>query len=250
MAKKTVTKRKVKRKSVAKTKKQSLLSTQQKKKWLSFKANFLQRVGLITLFLLAFLFLLSFFIWQIQRSHLPNGGQVTEIQDDHRQAFVEAIVPTAQKLQRQYGIYASVSMAQAMLESDFGQSGLAADYFNLYGVKTDASDPDGVDLVTAEFVNDEWIEIVDRFKVYPSWAASMEAHALLLVNGTTWDADFYRQVTEGTTPAAQAQGLQAAGYATDPDYAEKLITMMEQWNLYQYNQPLDEQTSVSETSEQ
>lgn len=249
MAKQTAKKRKKTRKTAVKTKKNTLFSLKQKKAWEKFKAKLLQKVGLVTVFVLAILTLLTLFIWQVERSHLPNGTQSSWDEDADRLAFVQAIIPTAQRLQRQYGIYASVSMAQAMLESDYGQSGLAADYNNLFGVKTDASDPDGADLVTAEFVNGEWIEITDRFKVYESWAASMEAHALLLVNGTTWDPDFYQDVTQGLTPVDQARGLQSAGYATDPDYADKLIAMMEQWDLYQYNQPEQSQETTTESNQ-
>lgn len=143
---------------------------------------------------------------------------------------------TAQRLQKQYGVLASVSLAQAMVESDFGQSQLAANYYNLFGVKAEAGDPDGVDLETKEFVNNEWVTIVDRFKVYKSWEDSLIKHAELIFYGTSWNAKQYQAVLEAKDYQSQARGLQSSGYATDPDYAEKLIAMIEEWQLTQYDQ--------------
>lgn len=234
--KKTTVKRTVKRK----VKRKGIKNFQQ------FKQLFFEKLGFITFFVIVLLFLLMMFITQWQRS-MNQGVEYPDNDADYqtRVSFVEEISPIAQKLQRKYGIFASVSMAQAMLESQFGQSGLAADYYNLFGVKTDSADPNGVDLATAEFVDNEWIEITDRFKVYPDWEASMEAHAQLLVNGTSWDPEFYALVKEGSTPQEQAEGLQQSGYATDPDYADKLISMMEEWDLYQYNQPSDDPSETT-----
>ncbi|MGY4105568.1 glycoside hydrolase family 73 protein [Ignavigranum ruoffiae] len=150
--------------------------------------------------------------------------------------FIEEIAPIAQTLQKEYGILASISMAQAALESNFGESQLSAQYHNLYGVKTEASDPAGVDLPTLEFIDGEMTEMEDRFKVYPDWASSMRAHAELIYYGTTWDPNYYQAVKVGKDYQSQAQGLAEAGYATDPDYAQKLIDMIETWQLDQYDQ--------------
>ena len=214
-------------------------------KFKQFKKTFFEKLGLFS-FLTIITGILLIGLIVLWEKNQESVNDFSSINYEVRRNFVEEIAPIAQKLQRQYGIFASVSMAQAMLESEFGQSGLASDYHNLFGVKTEMGDPNGVNLITSEFVNGQWIEITDRFKVYPSWAASMEAHAQLLVNGTSWDADFYTEVTDGQTPHEQAKGLQSAGYATDPDYAIKLINMMDEWDLYQYNQPNFEVTNHSQ----
>lgn len=200
----------------------------------------LQRIGAVSIFLLIFSLLMGALVL---RWVFHNDGPIFDPshsqQEASRQEFVEAIIPTAQRLQRQYGILASVSMAQAMLESEFGQSELAASYYNLFGVKTDQGDPDGVDFTTAEYFDDEWVEIVDRFKVYPDWDASMTAHAELIYYGTSWDQDYYQTVIDGDSYEAQAKALQTSGYATDPDYSDKLVLMIEEWDLDQYDQPLN-----------
>lgn len=201
--------------------------------------KFLQTIGGLTILLLICILLITVVynrLNQEDRTFEPDSS-ITHAQ---KQEFIHTIAPVAQKLQRQYGVLASVSMAQAMLESHYGQSQLAANYYNLFGVKTEATDPDGVDLQTQEFVNEEWVTITDRFKVYKDWEESMTKHAELIYYGTSWNPDFYQAVREGTTYKEQARGLQSAGYATDPDYADKLIAMIEEWNLIQYDQPLQE----------
>ncbi|MGX7092335.1 glycoside hydrolase family 73 protein [Hutsoniella sourekii] len=204
--------------------------------WQKFKPRFLQRLGLVSLFLLIFIALLSFLVfkfWQYGQEAYQDRVEL-----EAKQGFIEELAPTAQSLQRQYGVLASISLAQAALESDFGRSELASDYYNLYGVKTDADDPDKVAFNTMEFVDGEWIEITDYFKVYPSWQASMAQHAELIHYGTSWDPNYYQLVKDGKTYQEQASGLQEAGYATDPTYANKIVEMIEAWSLDQYDQPV------------
>lgn len=237
-------KRPVKRKTTAKKrprpKKPRRTRTARQKKFDKLKASFLQKVGGVSLFVIILAALMAALIFRIMFSDdhsLFNPG--INQQQTIRRDFVTEIIPTAQVLQRQYGILASISMAQAMVESDFGQSQLAADYYNLYGVKTTSDDPNSIDFSTAEYIDEEWIEIVDYFKVYPNWAASMTAHAELIYYGVSWDAAYYSSVIEGDNYKEQAFGLQDSGYATDPDYAQKLINMIEEWDLTQYDQPLN-----------
>lgn len=237
-------KRPVKRKTTAKKrprpKKPRRTKTARQKKFEKLKASLLQKIGGVSLFIIALAVLMGALIFRIMFSSdslifNPGFNQEQSI----RQDFVREIIPTAQKLQRQYGILASISMAQAMVESDFGQSQLAADYYNLYGVKTTSDDPNSVDFATAEYIDDQWIEIIDYFKVYPDWDASMTAHAELIYYGVSWDENYYSAVIEGNSYKEQAFGLQKSGYATDPDYAQKLINMIEEWDLNQYDQPLN-----------
>ena len=100
--------------------------------------------------------------------------------------FLKVLIPAAQQAYKDYGVLPSVSLAQAILESNWGESLLASKYYNLYGVKGSAAEPNVV-LETAEFVNNTWITINGRFRVYESWAESVEAHAQLLAYGVDWD---------------------------------------------------------------
>lgn len=212
-----------------------------KKTWDTVIPKFLQAIGALSIFFVVFIFLsgVVFFRWIDTANERVSQLMQEEVSIEKRQEFLATVAPIAQKLQRQYGVLASISMAQAALESDFGQSQLGSDYNNLYGVKTEATDPDGVDFPTLEYVDDEWIEIIDRFKVYPSWEVSMESHAILIHQGTSWDPSYYQAVLEGDNYVEQAKGLQESGYATDPTYADKLIDMIENYDLDQYDQPVE-----------
>lgn len=213
-----------------------------KKTWNTVIPKFLQKIGALSIFFVIFIFLsgIVVFRWIETANERHSNFMQEELTMEQRQGFISTVAPIAQRLQRQYGVLASISMAQAALESDFGQSQLGSEYNNLYGVKTEGTDPEGVDLPTLEYIDDEWIEIVDRFKVYPSWEASMESHAVLINEGTSWDPTFYQAVLDGDNYQEQAQGLQDSGYATDPTYADKLISMIENYNLDQYDQPIQE----------
>lgn len=148
--------------------------------------------------------------------------------------FIESIAPAAQQMQKQYGVLASISIAQAILESDWGNSELSSVYNNLYGMKGDSLE-NTVLLSTKEFYNGEWVTVQADFKVYDSWASSVQDHALLIANGTSWNANQYATVLQAKTYREAAQALQDCGYATDPDYANKLIAVIEQNTLYNYD---------------
>ncbi|WP_283583613.1 glycoside hydrolase family 73 protein [Limosilactobacillus difficilis] len=159
--------------------------------------------------------------------------QIIEKRDNAKQLFIKQIAPEAQAMQNQYHVLASITIAQAILESDWGSSKLAANYHNLFGIK--GSGADSRELSTKEYVNGRWIIITDRFKVYPSWDASIRDHARLMVDGTTGNADNYSAVTAASDYRTAAKALQQAGYATDPDYANKLISVIQTYQLYKYD---------------
>lgn len=207
--------------------------------WKKWKPKFLQKIGCLFLFILCLLGLFLILIYKFNSTPSPGDDFYQEVSYQEQAAFIAEIAPISQSLQREFGILASISLAQAALESNYGKSQLAAEYYNLFGVKTEKDDPNGIDLPTLEFIDGEMIEIVDRFKVYSSWEASLRAHAELLYYGTTWDSDYYKDVRLGRDYLSQAKGLQSSGYATDPDYASKIIEMIEAKQLYQYDQPLE-----------
>ena len=164
----------------------------------------------------------------------PIVPEIPQYGNNQGSDFIADIAPAAQQMQANYGVHASISIAQAILESDWGESELSAVYNNLYGMKGDNPE-NTVRLMTSEYYNGEWVTIQANFRVYGSWAESVQDHALLFVNGTTWDPDQYAPVLQPATYQEAAQALQDCGYATDPDYAEKLIAVIEQHALYEYD---------------
>lgn len=148
--------------------------------------------------------------------------------------FIKLIGPIAQKVDRDYKLLPSITIAQACLESDYGRSDLARKYHNLFGVKS-ADENTSVKLKTKEFVNNKWIEIVASFQIYDSYESSIAAHARLFQVGTTWNPNQYAHVNAATDYKSQAKALVTDGYATDPDYSTKLISLIQEFSLDQYD---------------
>lgn len=203
-----------------------------KRKERSRKTNKGSQKKLFVLMAILVLFLVVYIGHQVYQHYQEQ--QIIEKRDNARQLFIKQIAPEAQAMQNRYHVLASVTIAQAILESDWGSSKLAADYHNLFGIK--GSGLNSQELSTKEYVNGRWVVITDRFKVYPSWDASIRDHTRLMLNGTDTNANNYSAVTSATDYRTAAKALQQAGYATDPDYASKLISVIQTYQLNKYDQ--------------
>jgi flagellum-specific peptidoglycan hydrolase FlgJ len=147
----------------------------------------------------------------------------------NQQAFISLVAPGAVAAQQRYGVPASVTIAQAIDESAWGQSSLAARYHNLFGIK--GSGPAGsVTLPTQEYENGSWVTIDAQFAVYRNDAESIAGHAELLATSGYYG----RAMADRAYPDAFANSLTGV-YATDPDYGANLIALMKLYNLYQYD---------------
>src|SRR6266568_7556425 len=99
--------------------------------------------------------------------------------------FINAIAPGAVAAQEKYGVPASITMAQAILESAWGASGLAKDAHNLFGIK--GVGPDGsVTMPTKEFENGHYISVEAVFRKYHDYAESIDDHAKLLATSSNY----------------------------------------------------------------
>lgn len=144
-------------------------------------------------------------------------------------AFLGMLAQAAQDCQRKTGIPASITLAQAALESSWGER---APKCNLFGIKADRGwQGPTVDVPTHEVVNGVRVDVTAKFRAYASWADSMVDHAQFLLKNAR-----YAKCFKETTGAGWARELQAAGYATDPDYAKKLTDIMRGRNLAFYDQ--------------
>jgi len=144
-----------------------------------------------------------------------------------RRAFLESILPAAQKAAEVLGVSPRSLMAQAALETGWGRSMQregAGMNFNLFGIKASGSWTGRVqDQSTVEYVNGMPQRQVERFRAYDSIEASFADHARLLSR----NARYADAVGTGDDTAAYAQALQRGGYATDPSYARKLTAVAE-----------------------
>lgn len=157
---------------------------------------------------------------------LPNG-----LSFNRREAFIEEMAEEATTLQDEYGILPSVTIAQAILESNWGESGLAQNENNYFGIKGASDSPQ---YVTQEFEED-WVEIEAPFRSYDSWEESMEDYAQLMAHGPAWNSELYHGVIEAEHYEEAAHALQEAGYATDPDYPAKVIDLVERYELDRFD---------------
>ncbi|WP_251545440.1 glycoside hydrolase family 73 protein [Limosilactobacillus caecicola] len=167
----------------------------------------------------------------LYQRHLQQ--EIIEKQQHSKQLFIKAIAPEAQAMQNQYHIKASITMAQAILESNWGTSKLASQYHNLFGIK--GTGANSRLMTTKEYTKGKWVVIKDRFKVYSSWSASIKDHTQLMLNGTQYKKENYQKVIDAKNYREAAQALQDANYATDPNYASKLISVIKTYHLDKYD---------------
>lgn len=152
---------------------------------------------------------------------------VDESQPAHVQAFAEKLGAHAQAVGRETGIPAKFMLAQAALESGWGKHVIRAQdgssSHNLFGIKAGSSwKGKTVDAVTTEYVNGVARKQTEKFRAYDSYADSFRDYAKLLSNNPRYE----KVLANASDVQGFAQGLQRAGYATDPHYASKLTSII------------------------
>ena len=143
------------------------------------------------------------------------------------------------------GILASVSMAQFILESGYGKSELAQNANNLFGMKKslsgntwDSSAWDDTSIYTKktqEYENGTYVTVTADFRKYPSVEKSIADHSAYLLGAKNGSRLRYDGLKYCTDYRKAAQIIKDGGYASSPDYVEKLCTIIERWNLTQYD---------------
>ncbi len=149
--------------------------------------------------------------------------------------FIQDIASFAQRIQKNHDILASIVMAQAIHESNWGRSILAVRGKNLFGIKG-AYQGQSITMKTWEVIDGRSVYTDAAFRKYPSWYESFEDLVNLYKNGVSWDRTKYQGVVGEKDYKRAARAIQAAGYATDPQYAVKIIANIEAHKLTQYDQ--------------
>lgn len=143
------------------------------------------------------------------------------------QDFIALIGGAAKASAKLSSVPASFTVAQAALESAWGESMLARQGKNLFGVKADSSwQGDVLTINTREFLHGTWVMVPALWRKYTDWQTCMDDHAAFLHQNRRYAACF--QCTSGD---AFARAVAKAGYATDPDYAAKLASIITQHQL-------------------
>lgn len=178
-----------------------------------------------------------------QAAQLENQGI------DNTANLINQIGAAASQIAQENDLYASVMIAQAVLESGNGSSVLAqAPYYNLFGVKG-AYNGQSVTFPTQEYLNGQWVTMNEPFRQYNSYWESLADHAYVLrsTSFATGTAHYAGAWKSNTASYLDATAYLTGRYATDPTYNQKLNYLIAAYNLTQYDTPASGYVQTSYT---
>lgn len=148
--------------------------------------------------------------------------------------FISLIAPAAQAYQQKHGIFASITIAQAALETGWGKyipadrdTGHSSN--NLFGIKGQGPAGSVICWTEEELSDGSRIRILAKFRAYNNFEECLWDRYQVLLQPR------YDRVRSAQTPEAAAGMLYVCGYATDSAYTQKLIRLMNDWDLKQYD---------------
>ncbi len=159
---------------------------------------------------------------RLSRHTPPPSGTMQE----RAYSYLQKYAPLAVKEMRRSGVPASITLAQGMLESDYGRSKLAVRGNNHFGIKC-KTDWQGRKI----YIDDDHPN--ECFRRYPSVEDSYRDHSDFLRNNPRYRFLF---LLDPTDYKGWAYGLKKAGYATNPQYAHHLIRLIEQYQLHRFDE--------------
>lgn len=168
-----------------------------------------------------------------------------------QQAFIDKMLKAIKKQRTLYGLFPSVIIAQAALESGWGKSKLSNPYNNFFGIKASATQySDAWNPRTGRTVNLNTLEYdngynsqVATWRVYNSAADSVKDRNALVANNSR-----YAAALKAATPRQQIAALKAGGYATEPNYVERVMSIVNSNSLTDYDTP-EPETEQPETEQ-
>ncbi|CAM3729350.1 flagellar biosynthesis protein [Xenorhabdus thuongxuanensis] len=157
-----------------------------------------------------------------------NGSAQPKPLPMHNTSFVSMLSLPAQLASQQSGIPHLLIIAQAALESGWGQREILTKEgkpsYNLFGIKAGKHWQGPVtNIMTTEYIDGEAKKMQDSFRVYGSYVEAITDYVKLLTENPR-----YTKIAQSTTAEQGAYSLQEAGYATDPSYAKKLVSLIQQ----------------------
>jgi flagellum-specific peptidoglycan hydrolase FlgJ len=164
----------------------------------------------------------------VANGYTPHSPTMTRAQ------YIAYVAPHATAASFEYPtLFVSLAIAQAALESGNGRSQLAAKYNNHFGIKANSAwKGKVVSLRTNEVYDGKQVTVVDGFRAYDTIEDSFADRNRFLARNNRYTS---AGVFSAPTPQEQARALQHAGYATDPDYANKLIGIMKANGLERFD---------------
>ncbi|EOY6140623.1 1,4-beta-N-acetylmuramoylhydrolase [Listeria monocytogenes] len=165
----------------------------------------------------------------LQKSALRSGATV--------QSFIQTIQASSSQIAAENDLYASVMIAQAILESAYGTSELgSAPNYNLFGIKGAYNGQSYTKQTLEDDGKGNYYTITAKFRKYPSYHQSLEDYAQVIRKGPSWNPSYYSKVWKSnTTSYKDATKALTGTYATDTAYATKLNDLISRYNLTQYD---------------
>lgn len=153
-------------------------------------------------------------------------------------ALITELAAHAQPVAAANDLYASVMIAQAIVESGWGTSSLSrAPYYNLFGIKG-SYNGQTVYMNTLEYLNGKWVTMKEPFRDYPSYKESFADNAATLRNVYIGGQYYYRGAWKSNTKSYRDATAWLTGrYATAPNYASALNSVIETYGLTRYDTP-------------
>lgn len=176
----------------------------------------------------------------IPSATVTEDGALHFEKDESVDSFVRKIGDSARKIGKEKDLYASVMIAQAILESASGQSKLAqAPNYNLFGIKG-THNGKSVSMATQEDLGNGTLYATQAgFRVYENYEDCFNDYATLLKEGISGKSDFYAGVWKTNAKTYQeATKFLTGRYATDSQYNKKLNGLIETYDLVQYDKEI------------
>ncbi len=179
-----------------------------------------------------------------------EGIHASELTGLSNEDVIKKVAPVFTADQKASGVLACVSLAQFILESGYGHSELALNANNFFGMKKELSGNnwphstwDGTSVYTKETQEQNpdgtYKTITAEFRKYACLERSIRDHSGYLLGAKNGDAYRYPDIGCITEYRKAFQVIKDGGYATASDYVDKLCSIVEQYNLTQYNVPID-----------
>lgn len=179
-----------------------------------------------------------------------EGIQASELTGLSNEDIIKKVASVFTADQKASGVLACVSLAQFILESGYGHSELALNANNFFGMKKELSGNnwphstwDGTSVYTKETQEQNpdgtYRTITAEFRKYACLERSVRDHSGYLLGAKNGDAYRYPNIGSITEYRKAFQVIKDGGYATASDYVDKLCGIVEQYNLTQYNVPID-----------
>lgn len=177
----------------------------------------------------AFSFILVLLLLPLQAIHAQKGRNANYL------AYIDNYCDMAVDQMKKYKVPASITLAQGLLESGAGRSELSRKSNNHFGIKCGNS-------WRGKTVRHDDDARNECFRVYKHPKESYEDHSMFLTRGARYAFLFKLSITDYK---GWARGLRKAGYATDPSYANRLITIIEDYELYKYDRKGSKAPSIA-----